>query len=595
MTEHFSAGTRLLQEPSGDPRRQAVAALRGYAYQLYVSALAWAGLRQGERLYLEVVEDYAIAARDAVVGVQVKDTAASGSMTINTDDVLDALDSFVDLVERNPEQNVSLRFLTTSPIGKERDTSDRVAGIAVLEYWRLAASGAEVAPLRAALLRASISGRARSFIRTRDDERLRLDLLKRIHWDCGQANLEEVREQLEATLVEFGSERLQLSPSASKLLLAPTLEAVLDTIVSGRADRVLVLADLLRLCEERTKITIGLTELAKLQQMALAPASAAFHLEASALFESVDELPWPTEMAAREEFIASALARLQSERFLALAGGSGMGKTIAARLIARAFGGRWLVLDLHDLSAKETSHRLGSAFGLLAFQDCAGVILDDLNEIEVPDVARRLTRIVSALRRKDAACIVTGYRTLSVAVLEKLGVSDQTTLRLPNLSLDEVACLARQAGSTSAEQLERAYAYSGQGHPQLVHALLRILRRRGWDALENNADLSHSQLQADLESERAGLRRALLGALEEKTRVLLYRTSLLVGRFTRAVALRLADVPPAVQLPGEHLDTLVGPWLDEVGNEQLRLSPLIAGIGAEVLGAAEQTEMLARS
>lgn len=49
----FDAGKRL-GEPTGDPSREAIAALRGYAYQLYASALAWLRLTEGETLYLEV-------------------------------------------------------------------------------------------------------------------------------------------------------------------------------------------------------------------------------------------------------------------------------------------------------------------------------------------------------------------------------------------------------------------------------------------------------------------------------------------------------------------------------------------------------------
>jgi hypothetical protein len=44
----FSAGPRLSGPPLGDPATQAVASLRGYAYQLYASGLAW--LDRGRRL-----------------------------------------------------------------------------------------------------------------------------------------------------------------------------------------------------------------------------------------------------------------------------------------------------------------------------------------------------------------------------------------------------------------------------------------------------------------------------------------------------------------------------------------------------------------
>ena len=51
--------------------------------------------------------------------VEVKDTGAT-PVTLISADIRETLDAFVDLVERNPQKDVSLRFLSTSPIGKER-------------------------------------------------------------------------------------------------------------------------------------------------------------------------------------------------------------------------------------------------------------------------------------------------------------------------------------------------------------------------------------------------------------------------------------------------------------------------------------------
>jgi hypothetical protein len=58
------------EPPKGDPAAQAIASLRGYAYQLYASGLAWMSLSDGEELFLEVAQDYATAVRDALAAVQ---------------------------------------------------------------------------------------------------------------------------------------------------------------------------------------------------------------------------------------------------------------------------------------------------------------------------------------------------------------------------------------------------------------------------------------------------------------------------------------------------------------------------------------------
>lgn len=71
----------MLNVPPEERGRQAANALRGYIYQIYQSLLAWIDLSPSETLYLEVAEDYAVVARDALTAVQVKDTASSGSIT----------------------------------------------------------------------------------------------------------------------------------------------------------------------------------------------------------------------------------------------------------------------------------------------------------------------------------------------------------------------------------------------------------------------------------------------------------------------------------------------------------------------------------
>ncbi len=145
----FNAGTAGDLVPEGDTARQAVDSLRGYAYQVLAATLAWLDIDEKGRLFLEVAEDYAVVAENALRAVQVKDAEASGSVTLNSGDVRDAVTAYVDLVARNPSTSVELRYFTTSEIGTEQAIADRPAGMAGLDYWRKAASGADCSPLRA--------------------------------------------------------------------------------------------------------------------------------------------------------------------------------------------------------------------------------------------------------------------------------------------------------------------------------------------------------------------------------------------------------------------------------------------------------------
>lgn len=586
--KEFSAGPRLRDTPDGDPRRQAVDSLRGYAYQLYVSALAWVGLKSGQVLFLEVAEDYAVIADGAIKGVQVKDTARSGSLTINNQDVLDALDSYVDLVHRNPDSKVSLRFLTTASLGKERDLADRVNGRGVLEYWRHAAAGSDVAPLKKALLNASISGKVRQFIEDRDESQLREELLRSIHWDCNQDGLQDVVTQLNSSIIEFASDRLQLSPADCVDLPQVVIGEILSEVVRPESQRRLCLADLLKVCESHAKTAISTSTLARLVAAQWPAERTSTALQAATLLEPVNGVPLPANIAPRRPLIDGALSLLREQQLLILVGGSGLGKTLAARMVASEYGGRWLIFDLRDVPAPETCRRIDAVFSQIATSSFDGVIVDDLNELESPTVCQRMARLVAAIRRRDAACIVTCYRHPSNAVADRLGMQLLPVMPVEKLTFEEVRDLVRAAGGSSERAALLAFWHGGQGHPQLVRALISIARRVGWSALESTQEPVVESIQADIRSEQRQLRQSLIDRFDRDTRTLLYRISLLIGRFDRYLALKVGEVMPAIDLAGESLDQLIGPWIDEVGKGRLRVSPLVDRAGEEILSSQEQ-------
>ncbi|WP_139347192.1 hypothetical protein [Herbaspirillum sp. VT-16-41] len=591
----FSAGPDLSSAPEGDPRRQAIASLRGYAYQLRVSALAWIGLKAGEELHLEVAEDYAIATEDALKGVQVKDTANSGTLTINNSDVTDALDAYVDLVERNTNRRVSFHFLTTASLGKERDLADRVNGQGVLEYWRQAAAGADVAPLRRALLSASSSDKVRQFIRTRTDEQLRGELLRQIHWDCQQEDLAGITEQLDASIIEFASERFGLSPTDCKGLTDRMLCEVLDAIVKPQSRRRLRTADLLKLCESHTQTSVPNALLVRFLSGQLPATANSNVLQPTSLLEPVENLPFPSLIVPRQSLITSALGLLRQHQFLVLAGGSGLGKTIAARMVASRYEGRWLIFDLRDMPAVEICRRIDTVIGQIVSRGFEGIIVDDLNELETPTVTLKMARLLLAIKRQDGACIVTCYRQPSKAVADRLGIDVLPSVPVENLSFEEVAELVLKAGGSERAAF-LAYLYGGNGHPQLVRAFMAYAKSIGWAELESSQAVTNIEnIQADLKSDQRQLRRSLIDRFDENTRTLLYRLSLLIGRFDRALALQIGGIDPAIRLAGESLDQLVGPWIDDVGAERLRISPLVERAGEEVLDSQEQQAIHCRA
>ncbi len=589
MTNLFSSGPRLF-EPSGDPKRQAVDSLRGYAYQLYVSALAWLRLQEDERLYLEVAEDYAIAGIGALQGVQVKDTSGSGRVTINSEGVRQALVSFVDLVERNPRVRVSLRFLSTAEIGQERAIEDRVASQGVLEYWRRAAAGAEIGPLRTAILRADIGQQVRAFIEARDDDALRRDLLQRVFWDCGASGLEEIQQVLADAVVAFGSERLRLSPRDVEGLPAVVLGQVLDTATKNDASaRWLNAAALLRLCEEQATTSLPNSSLeGLLRQLLPAGGNLLSRVEVRAALEPVSAIPMPSDVLPRQSVVNDVLRALSQSTLVFLVAGTGMGKSVVARLVASAWPGVWQVLDVRDLANEECEERLRLALGQSSAMTLAGVIVEDVNQLENRRVAAAFARLVESLRKRDVVCLATSYRPVASGVLDSIGRADAPNYLVPPLNEDEVARLVQDYGGDPKAWTRLVFFSGGRGHPQLVRAALAGLRRRGWHAAELAEFSGGEHIVEDIEVERDSVRRQLFQALDKGPRTLLYRTSLLLGRFQRSLGIRLGAISPEVRSAGESLDILVGPWIDAVGTTYLRVSPLVAGAGGSVLSPDEQ-------
>lgn len=207
----FGDPSRIWTVPPEDVSRQATASLRGYVYQLHASAAAWVGLEIDNQLYLEVAEDYTELLRepgaidDVLRATQVKDTRESGSVTLNSPDVLAAIEALHRLRVSNPGREASLVFLTTSSIGRERRDA-LPSGVAGLTAWETAASGGSVEELRAALLQRTLSDDLKAFVANSPPERLRAELFGPLAFACGAQDWRSLEESNRRALVALRDE-----------------------------------------------------------------------------------------------------------------------------------------------------------------------------------------------------------------------------------------------------------------------------------------------------------------------------------------------------------------------------------------------------
>lgn len=583
--------------PQSDAARQAVDSLRGYAYQVTAAALAWLDLEDNGKLYLEVAEDYAVAANNALEAVQVKDTEASGTVTLNTLSIRDAIQNFITLKNLNPKLNIQLRYFTTAKIGTEKALEDRPGGMAGLEYWRKAAKGADVEPIRSILVRDTFSTAVRDFVQELDDETLRRDLLRKIHWDCGQPDLTVLHKEFEERLIVVGRDRFRLpvleARSVADILIFRVLE---KSIVKNSDERFLNKAGLYSTIEKATMISMPRTEFDNLMKMSSSLANSAFQSLGGSMNVTIAEpnwlvhgntLPLAKQMVQRKVIETEIIAKMSNYGASLIIGSSGLGKSIVARAAASFFANDFVIVDFRNIDAEETRNRIDMTIARMGGITTSTVIFEDLNYFNDPIVSLSLACLFESLRRRDLMAIVTCYVAPTIKALSYVGLDAQCSVECPYFSEEEAGALVRLYGGDPTIWGRLAYITGAFGHPQLVHAFIDGCNSRGWPPSEIRKIVDRGLSSVDIEAEREAARRGLVSVLPQNARNLLYRLSLTISRFNRVMALAIANVPPSISQAGECLDALIGPWIETVGRESYRVSPLAARSGQEMLSPSD--------
>ena len=595
----FNAG------PSGetilevDVARQAVSALRGYSYQVLAATLAWIDIDANTQLYLEFAEDYAVVAGQALQAVQVKESRESGSITLNSPSVLKAIATFVDLVNRNPDVDVHLRFLTTSNIGQEKNIADRPEGMAGLAYWNEVAMGADPNPLRRIIQSDKFPDSVRAFSESRGDAALREDFIQKIRWDCGRPNSAALRKQLEAHLVVLGRDTFQIPAPIALRLVDQLLCRVLEkSTAKSPAERVLTRAQLYQEIESANTIPLSYAAVEALAAAAASslpgalPGSGVKRYSLSAtetpwIFDSA-ALPFPRGIIARTDLERAIASTLDNTNAVVLVGSSGLGKSIVSRAVAAKRADEFFVADFRDCDANETHQRLQVLFLKFADLSSSALILEDLNCLHDPRIAMALARVIDASRRNGVTVLVTCHRDPTLQALGLANLHRRCVHDCPYFSQNEVSALVADHGGDVDTWGQLAYIAGANGHPQLTHAFVVGMATQGWPIGQIETIVTRGLSSSDTDAARDAAKRSLVSALPEGTRTLLYRLSLISGRFNRSLALTIGEISPSIPRSGESMDQLIGPWIEPVGQDLFRTSPLASKFGSEMLSAAEQ-------
>ena len=594
----FNAGATTDIIPEGDPARQAIDSLRGYAYQALATVLAWIDIGEKDRLYLEVAEDYAKIAEGVLRAAQVKDTKRSGSVTLNSVSVRKAVAAFVDLAERNSDIRVELRFITTSKIGKERTVADRPAGMAGLEYWRKAATGEDISPLRAILESEKFPDSVGKFCKARNDKTLRHDLIKRIHWDCGKPDFQTLRQEIEKRLVVLGRDLFSLpAPEARRLVNYLVCHVLKKSIINRDEDRVLARDDLYQTIDEATRISLPRHYVERLLRYSSDIAASRADDVSVASSLSIKETGWlidgatlpaPRGIISRVAVESATTNALGNSGSVVITGASGLGKSTVARTVAVTRAGKFLIAHFRNADVEETCHRLDMVFARIGNLPDSPLILEDLDHIEDTRVTLSLACVIGSLRRHYREALITCSREPSLKVLTEVGLNSDCVIDCPYFSEEEACALVADYEGDPDRWGRLAYVAGASGHPQLTHAFVAGMASRNWPVEETEDIFARAISSDDTDATREAAQRRLSTELPEGARDLLYRLSLTTWHFNRSLALAIGNIPPPVSRTGELIDQLVGPWIEAVGKDLFRVSPLARQLGSKMLLPEEQ-------
>ena len=551
-------------------------------------------LKESEVLFLEAAEDFDIHEGNVVETTQVKDTAKSGSVTLRSLDVLKAINNFWRHRQLNPQRKIRLRFLTTAIPGRETGVLfDTV--VKGLEYWELAARDdrTPIAPLKDFLLGLELDVGLRDFLNKSNDFQIRDQIIRAIDWDTGSKPKEALTAEITELLVLHGEKR-GVNSHHSEQALDSLLRTITD-LLSAAGNRRLVYADVLRVFDEATMELMPRGEAAALRHVIGRISESNFPIFPADTAKTISTtrvlgppLPLVSEVINRESLVNKLSDVLRCRGALIIRGSTGIGKTSMARLVADKIGGNWAWAGFRGREHNQIAYELREAASeARLLTSPPQIVLDDLDLELASRFEREFLLFAFSIISSRGLIVITGPNACPLGLLQKLWLQEDCNQEIPYLDQEDIKDLMVKHGASNPEQIDqwsRVILVTSGGHPQLAHASVRNLQTKNWPAVQSSSVFE----TVDLQQVRDLFRRRLKDEMpSERARSLAYRLSLIIGQFSRSIALALAELTPPITLPGEAFDALIGPWIEKVAHDMYRVSPLLQNAGDRVLSTIE--------
>lgn len=599
-----------------DTERQASHITRGYNYQAYQTILAWLKCGENEEILAEFVEDVDLVRRDALGNItdaeltQIKNEKKR--VTLNSKPAKDLIKNYFRHKKRNPDITLFMRLCTVSDRGKERNV-DWVYADNGLDLWdciksrKLPATDQESA---IEILKSfyskkvNISQDALSFIQESDRKSFLSDFVDRISWDTGQSSYAEIEKDIKQILASLPR---PINDPLEVTQVIKNLWYFVTHYIAGKPGKTLNRTDLEGILSEETTAKIDREGFKRLDANSTKTAAGVENLErmVSTLFRQTTEPiqdetpvqiierqtyqsnlpPLPAPCADRSQELLKIQEALSNSCFLWIHGSTGYGKTTLANLYARQTSSKGLWFRLRNYSDFTLISALQKIYIIVSAQlkDKDIVVLDDLSIIEQQTYAIELLLMIFDHAKKNSAkIIITSQYRLPSRLTAQIG-DEPFEFVAPEISEADISLLLNRSGLDDATLIRFWSTYifaSTSGHPQLVSAYAAYAKENEWAFTpEMLGQQPRSVNEVKAESRRLLAETIKNGEARELARYL----SLVIGPFDRDFALNIGNAAPGLKEPGRALDTLVGPWVESLGNDIYSLSPLLRGyVEAEV-------------
>ena len=572
---------------SGDPKRQASDPLRGYTYQIWQSVYAWLKLQEKEALFLEGTEDYDIINLEKATAVQVK--ATSNKITLRSKSVIEAINNFWELQQKNLNKNIIYKYITTSIVTTEKENpfGERIAG---LELWQKCKSNNDdVITLRDFLLQLDeIDREVHDFLENSDEKAIQEKLIQPITWLTESDDIPGVKRAIESKLIYYGEKHGRIPPSKS-ISVANRLFNEALSVACNRKQVPLIYADFMRIFEDETTERIPYHELQQIKETSTKTFGGSIDrsnliaIQTKRIIQSTT-LPFPPDLLFRKQLVNSIESILLETKVLVLTGSRGMGKTTVAKMIANNNPEEWFWLNLLKHESVQADEIIYQTTLLLEKNpEAKNLVLDNFN-LSIPNV-RKLEDYIDGLFYtiidRMGYIIITSSQPFPQYLLRRLKINSKSVVNVPSFDVKEINQFIIQNGcpdpSLSKDWSKIVLIQTG-GHPQLVHARLLQLSNKNWPKIQPE-DIVTSPPEVEKEK---GESRQLLESLSEEWKELLYRISIVVGPIRRDHALAIGEYNPSIKYPGDAFDHLLGPWIEYVDEKYYRISPLLQNAAKEV-------------